>query len=55
MMVSCGLLIAANVIEYAGMATAAIFSPAVEFNALLIYLPINGMNVIMYCYFYVIC
>lgn len=52
MMLSCGLLIIANLIEYAGIFAGAVFSPNIEFNAILIYLPINGMNALVYAYFY---
>ena len=52
MMLSCGLMIVANLIEYTGIFLGAVFSKNVEFNAILIYLPINGMNVLVYAYFY---
>ena len=55
MMLSCGMMIVANLIEYAGMVAGAVFSPTIPFNAVLIYLPINGLNVVMYAYFYQIC
>ena len=55
MMVSCSMMIIANIIEYVGIISGAIFSKNIEFNAILIYLPINGMNVLVYAYFYQIC
>tara|TARA_B110000305_G_C19091670_1_gene471064 strand:- start:17 stop:298 length:282 start_codon:yes stop_codon:yes gene_type:complete len=55
MMLSCGLLIIANLIEYIGVFSGAIFSANVELSAILIYLPINGMNALVYAYFYQIC
>ena len=55
MMLSCGLMIVANLIEYIGIFLGAIFSKNVEFNAILIYLPINGMNILVYAYFYQMC
>ena len=55
LMLSCGLLMAANAIEYLGIMAGAIFSSAVEFQAILVYLPINGLNILLYGYFYQIC
>ena len=45
----------ANGIEYAGIIAGVLFSPNIPFQALLIYLSINGVNVLVYIYFYVIC
>ena len=55
MMLSCSMMIIANIVEYIGIISGAIFSKNIEFNAILIYLPINGMNVLVYAYFYQIC
>ena len=55
MMLSCTMMIFANIIEYIGIISGAIFSKNIEFNAILIYLPINCMNVLVYAYFYQIC
>ena len=41
----------ANGIEYAGIIAGVLFSPNIPFQALLIYLSINGVNVLVYIYF----
>ena len=48
-------MILANIVQYSGIVSGAIFSDAVGFNAVLIYLPANGFNILWYVYFYMIC
>ena len=55
LMLACGMMALANGIEYAGIIAGVLFSPNIPFQALLIYLSINGVNVLVYIYFYVIC
>ena len=55
LILACALMIVANCLEFAGVVLAAVLDPNIPFNFILKFLPINGLAVLVYFYFRMVC
>ena len=55
LVIACALMIFANIISYTGIVLGSIIEDDIPFSSMLTFIPINGIQILIYYYFRMIC